>query len=117
MIRRPPRSTLFPYTTLFRSKVEIAKRHLMPKQTEANGLKPSEWSVTDDALRDLIRYYTREAGVRNLEREIGGLARKAVREIVAKKTKKVALTAKTLHKFAGVRKVRYGEGAAEDRKR
>jgi endopeptidase La len=59
-------------------KVEIAKRHLMAKVTEANGLKDGEWSVTDEALRDLMRYYTREAGVRNLEREIGGLARKAV---------------------------------------
>ena len=66
-------------------KVEIAKRHLMAKQSEANGLKAGEWSVTEEALRDLVRYYTREAGVRSLEREIGGLARKAVREIVAKK--------------------------------
>src|SRR4028119_238427 len=53
-------------------QIEIAKRHLMAKQTEANGLKPGEWSVSDDALRDLVRYYTREAGVRNLAREIGG---------------------------------------------
>ncbi|WP_149537350.1 endopeptidase La [Siccirubricoccus phaeus] len=95
-------------------KVEIAKRHLIPKQTEANGLKPGEWSVSDEALRDLVRYYTREAGVRNLEREIGGLARKAVREIVSKKAKKVAITVKTLEKFAGVRKFRYGEAEAED---
>src|SRR3712207_3551062 len=95
-------------------KVEIAKRHLIPKQAEANGLKDGEWSLSDDALRDLVRYYTREAGVRNLEREIGGLARKAVREIVAKKSKKVAITAKTLDKFAGVRKFRYGEAEAED---
>jgi ATP-dependent Lon protease len=95
-------------------KVEIAKRHLMAKQSEANGLKPGEWSVSEDALRDLVRYYTREAGVRSLEREIGGLARKAVREIVAKKAKKVAITAKNLDKFAGVRKFRYGEAEAED---
>ncbi|MBV1798294.1 endopeptidase La [Siccirubricoccus sp. G192] len=95
-------------------KVEIAKRHLMPKQSEANGLKITEWSVSEDALRDLVRYYTREAGVRSLEREIGGLARKAVREIVAKKSKKVAITAKNLDKFAGVRKFRYGDLEAED---
>ncbi|TDH63872.1 endopeptidase La [Dankookia rubra] len=95
-------------------KVEIAKRHLIAKQSEANGLKDGEWSVTEDALRDLVRYYTREAGVRNLEREIGGLARKAVREIVAKKSKKVTITPKNLDKFAGVRKFRYGEAEAED---
>jgi ATP-dependent Lon protease len=95
-------------------KVEIAKRHLMAKQSEANGLKDGEWSVSEDALRDLVRYYTREAGVRSLEREIGGLARKAVREIVSKKTKKVSITAKNLDKFAGVRKFRYGEAEAED---
>ena len=71
-------------------KVEIAKRHLIPKQSAAHGLKPDEWNITDDALRDLIRYYTREAGVRNLEREIANLARKAVKEIVTKKVKKVS---------------------------
>ena len=95
-------------------KVEIAKRHLMPKQTEANGLKPDEWSVTGEALLDLVRYYTREAGVRSLEREIGNLARKAVKEIVSKKAKKVAITRKNLDKFAGVRKHRYGDVEAED---
>jgi ATP-dependent Lon protease len=95
-------------------KVEIARRHLLPKQSEANGLKPGEWSVSEEALRDLVRYYTREAGVRSLEREVGGLARKAVKEIVSKKAKKVAITAKNLEKFAGVRKFRYGEAEAED---
>ena len=95
-------------------KVEIAKRHLVAKQGEANGLKPEEWQVTDDALRDLIRYYTREAGVRSLEREIAKLARKAVMEIVTKKSKKVAFTRKNLDKFAGVRVFRYGETEAED---
>jgi ATP-dependent Lon protease len=77
-------------------------------------LKPGEWSVSEEALRDLVRYYTREAGVRSLEREVGGLARKAVKEIVSKKAKKVAITAKNLDKFAGVRKFRYGEAEAED---
>jgi len=95
-------------------KVEIAKRHLIPKQTEANGLKESEWSISEDALRDLVRYYTREAGVRNLEREIGNLARKAVKEIVSKKAKKISITVKNLDKFAGVRKFRYGEAESED---
>jgi ATP-dependent Lon protease len=95
-------------------KVEIARRHLIPKQTDANGLKPLEWSISTDALRDLVRYYTREAGVRSLEREIGNLARKCVKEIVSKKAKKVAITVKNLDKFAGVRKFRYGEAEAED---
>ncbi len=95
-------------------KVEIAKRHLMKKVAEANGLKDGEWSVSDSAIRDLIRYYTREAGVRSLEREIAGLARKAVKEIVSKQSKKVAITHKNLEKFAGVRKFRYGEAEAED---
>ena len=95
-------------------KVEIAKRHLVAKQGEANGLKPEEWSLHDDALKDLIRYYTREAGVRSLEREIAKLARKAVMEIVTKKSKKVAITRKNLEKFAGVRMYRYGETEDED---
>ena len=95
-------------------KVEIAKRHLFSKVSEANGLKDGEWTLADGAIRDLIRYYTREAGVRNLEREISRLARKTVREIVSNKAKKVAITAKNLEKFAGVRKFRYGEAEAED---
>jgi ATP-dependent Lon protease len=95
-------------------KVEIAKRHLIAKQGEAHGLKPDEWHISDDALRDLIRYFTREAGVRNLEREIANLARKAVKEIVTKKTKKVAITMKNVEKYAGVRKFRFGETEAED---
>jgi ATP-dependent Lon protease len=70
--------------------------------------------VTAEALLDLVRYYTREAGVRSLEREIGNLARKAVKEIVSKKAKKVAITRKNLDKFAGVRKHRYGDVEAED---
>ncbi len=95
-------------------KVEIAKRHLVAKQGEANGLKPEEWSIHDEALHDLIRYYTREAGVRSLEREIAKLARKAVMEIVTKKAKKVNFTRKNLDKFAGVRVFRYGETEEED---
>ncbi len=95
-------------------KVEIAKRHLIAKQAEAHSLKGSEWTISDDGLRDLIRYYTREAGVRSLEREIAGLARKAVREIVTNKAKKVTITRKNLDKYAGVRRFRYGETEAED---
>ncbi len=95
-------------------KVEIAKRHLIAKQSEAHGLKTTEWHISDDALRDLIRYYTREAGVRNMEREIANLARKAVKEIVTKKTRKVAITRKNLDKYAGVRRFRFGETEAED---
>ena len=95
-------------------KVEIAKRHLIAKQSEAHGLKPDEWHISEEALRDLIRTYTREAGVRNLERELANLARKAVREIVTKKAKKVAITRKNLDKYAGVPKFRFGETEAED---
>ncbi|MBB5372874.1 endopeptidase La [Acidocella aromatica] len=95
-------------------KVEIAKRHLLPKQSEAHGLKPDEWSVSDDVLHELVRTYTREAGVRNLEREIATLARKAVKEIVTSKTKKVAITKRNLEKFSGVPKYRFGETESED---
>ncbi len=95
-------------------KVEIAKRHLIPKQAEAHSLKMSEWSITEEALRDLIRYYTREAGVRNLEREIANLARKAVKEIVTRKVAKVSFTRKNVEKYAGVRRYHFGETEAED---
>ncbi|WP_119417896.1 endopeptidase La [Desertibaculum subflavum] len=95
-------------------KVEIAKRHLMDKQLKAHGLKKGEWSITDDALRDLIRYYTREAGVRNLEREIASLTRKAIKEIMTGKADKVKVTRANVEKYAGVRKYRYGEIEAED---
>jgi ATP-dependent Lon protease len=95
-------------------KVEIAKRHLIPKQVKAHGLKKSEWNISDDALRDLIRYYTREAGVRNLEREIANLTRKAIKDILMKKIEKVAVTRRTLDKYAGVRRFRFGEAEAED---
>ena len=95
-------------------KIEIAKRHLLEKQTAAHSLKKGEWSVSDDAIRDLVRYYTREAGVRNLERELANLARKAVKELVTKKSKKVSITAKNLEKYAGVQKFRYGEAESED---
>jgi ATP-dependent Lon protease len=90
-------------------KLEIAKRHLISKQIEANGLKKGEFEITDAALRDVIRYYTREAGVRSLEREIATLARKAIKEIVSKTSEKVVITPENLEKFLLVRKYRYGE--------
>ncbi len=90
-------------------KVEIARRHLIGKQVEAHGLKNEEWSISDSGLRDIIRYYTREAGVRNLEREIANLIRKATREIVQKGTKRIAITRRNLEKYAGVRRFRFGE--------
>ncbi|APZ54420.1 endopeptidase La [Salipiger abyssi] len=93
-------------------KLEIAKRHLLDKQIKAHGLKKGEFSVTDGALTDILRYYTREAGVRNLEREIARLTRKAVTKIVKKEAEKVEVTSENLSDFLGVRKFRYG--LAED---
>jgi ATP-dependent Lon protease len=98
-------------------KVEIAKRHLIPKQIEAHGLKKAEWAISEDALRDVIRFYTREAGVRNLEREIANLTRKAIKDILTKKAGKdgkVAVTRRNLDKYAGVRRFRFGEAESED---
>src|SRR5712675_517653 len=95
-------------------KVAIARKHLLTKQIEANGLKEGELDLSDDAVRDLVRYYTREAGVRNLEREIANLARKATKEILMKGSTKVKIRAKNLDKYAGVRRFRYGEAELED---
>src|SRR5579862_2797571 len=95
-------------------KVEIAKRHLIPKEMAAHGLKDDEWKITDEGLRDMIRYHTREAGVRNLEREIANLSRKAVKEIMSNKAKSVEVTSENLGDYAGVRKYRYGEIEGED---
>jgi ATP-dependent Lon protease len=95
-------------------KVEIARRHLIPKQMTAHGIRKSEWNISEDAIRDLIRYYTREAGVRNLEREIANLTRKAIKDILMKKADKVAVTRRNLAKYAGVRRFRFGEAEAED---
>ncbi|MGH6929090.1 MAG: AAA family ATPase, partial [Dongiaceae bacterium] len=95
-------------------KVEIAQRHLLPKQVKEHGLKKGEWSISEDALRDIIRYYTREAGVRNLEREIANLARKSIKEILMKNLKKIVISRRNLEKFAGVRRFRFGEAELED---
>lgn len=95
-------------------KIEIAKRHLISKQVEANGLRAGEWRISDEALRDLIRRYTREAGVRNLERELANLARKAVREIEMGQSETVAVDLDNLGEYAGVWKHRFGEADLED---
>ena len=95
-------------------KREIAKQHLIPKQIEGHGLRKGEFKVTDTALTEVIRTYTREAGVRNLEREIAKLARKAVTEIVKKQGKAVEVTPEKLEDYLGVKRFRYGLAEKED---
>ncbi len=95
-------------------KIQIAKRHLIPKVQKDTGLRKGEWTVEDDAVRDLIRYYTREAGVRNLEREIANLARKSLKEISTSDKTEITITPENLGDMAGVRKFRYGEAESED---
>ena len=98
-------------------KIEIAKRHLLPKIFNENGVKKNELDISEDAIRDIIRYYTREAGVRNLERELSTIARKAVKDILLgkdKKEKTVKVTAKNLEKYLGVIKYRFGEAEEKD---
>ena len=94
-------------------KVEIAERHLVAKQIEAHGLKKGEFTLETEALLDLVRYYTREAGVRTLEREIARLARKSLRQILEGKTKSVTINSENLSDFAGVRKYRFGVAEEE----
>ena len=94
-------------------KVEIAKRHLLPKQIAEHGLKKGEFELTEDGLRDLIRYYTREAGVRTLERELARLARKSLRKILEKEVESVSITPDNLSDFAGVRKFKHGMSEEE----
>ncbi|MBT3790196.1 MAG: endopeptidase La [Alphaproteobacteria bacterium] len=95
-------------------KAEIAKQYLIPKQRENHGLSEEEWSISESGLRDLIRYYTREAGVRNLEREIASLTRKATKEILQKKSEHVQVTKRNIDKYLGPRRFRYGEAESED---
>ena len=95
-------------------KVEIAKQHLIPKQMEAHGLKASEWSLSEKALRTLIRHYTREAGVRNLEREIAGLSRKTTRDILQHQRERVGVTMRNLEKYAGIPRFRASEIEEKD---
>ena len=94
-------------------KVEIAQRHLVEKQVKAHGLKKGEFTLTEEALRDLIRYYTREAGVRTLEREIAKLCRKSLRQILEKKATSVTITPDNLGDFSGVRKFKHGVSEEE----
>ncbi len=90
-------------------KFNIVSRYLIPKQLKNNGLKDAELSISEGAIRDIIRYYTREAGVRSIEREVAKIARKVVKEILLdKKTKKVAVTTRNIEKYLGVRRFRYG---------
>ena len=95
-------------------KVQIAQRHLIPKQMEAHGLKPEEMVFAEDGLRGIIRHYTREAGVRTLERELAKVARKSLRRILEGKVEKVELTEANLDEYLGVRRYRYGVGEEED---
>jgi ATP-dependent Lon protease len=95
-------------------KVEIARKHLIPNAVSKHGLDSKEWSIDDDALLLMIRRYTREAGVRNLERELSTLARKAVKELMISKKKSVKVTEKSLEEFLGVPKYRYGEIETDD---
>ncbi|MDE1566627.1 endopeptidase La [Aquabacter sediminis] len=95
-------------------KLEIARKHLIPNAVQKHGLKGKEWAIDDAALLTVIRRYTREAGVRNLEREISNLVRKAVKELVISKKKSVKVTEKNLETFLGAPRFRYGEIDAED---
>ena len=95
-------------------KLEIAKRHLIPKAMEHHGLQAKEFEVTEEAMYEVVRRYTREAGVRSLEREVNSLARKAVKEIITSKKKKIQVTPEVVHQYLGVPKYRYGEAERED---
>ena len=97
-------------------KMNIAKRYLLPKQMKNNGLKEDELKVSDPALLDIVRYYTREAGVRNLEREVAKISRKAVKQLLLKKEQSsVSVTPKNLDRFLGVKRHRYGKAEDLDR--
>jgi ATP-dependent Lon protease len=95
-------------------KREIAKQHLIPKQIKNHGLKAKEFELTDGALTDIVRYYTREAGVRNLEREIAKVARKSLTKIIRKEVEDVTVTSENIDDFLGVRKFRFGLAEEKD---
>lgn len=96
-------------------KVNIAQKHLIPKQMKLNGVKAQELSINEDAVRDVIRYYTREAGVRNLERELAKLCRKVVKELLgSKSTKKLTISSQNIDQYLGVRQYRFGLAEEED---
>lgn len=95
-------------------KLAICKKHLLPKQITEHGLKSNEFEIDDAAIIHLIRTYTQEAGVRNLEREVANLCRKSVREIMSGKSKQIKITADNLGKYAGIKRFRYGEAEEAD---
>src|SRR5262249_38272923 len=95
-------------------KIEIAKRHLIPKVLKEHALDTKEFSIDDEGLKTIIRRYTREAGVRNLERELATLARKSVKELILSKKKSIKIGAKQIEDFLGVPKFRYGEAELTD---
>jgi len=90
-------------------KLEIAKRYLIPKQIKDNGLKDNEWAIDDVSIKNIIRHYTRESGVRSLEREISKLTRKAIKDIVTKKENKIEIKENNVDEYLGVKKFKYGE--------
>jgi ATP-dependent Lon protease len=95
-------------------KVEIARRHLLPKIEQNHGLKKAEFEIEDEAVRTIIRRYTREAGVRNLERELSTLSRKVIKELLTSEAKSIKVTPENLEKYLGVTRYRYGEIEGED---
>ena len=90
-------------------KVQIAIKHLIPKQVKKHGLKDEEWSISEAGIRELIRHYTKESGVRNLEREIANLARKAIKDILMEETDTIKVTRRNIEKYLGVKRFRHGE--------
>ena len=96
-------------------KIEIAKKYLIPKQIKDSGLKEGEWSIDDDSIKAIVRHYTRESGVRSLERELSKLARKAVKDIVTNKESKVDIQKSNISNYLGVAKFKYGEVDQDDR--
>ena len=95
-------------------KVQIAIRHLIPKQVKSHGLKDDEWSISDSGIREVIRHYTKESGVRNLEREIANLARKAVKDILMGEAETIKVTRRNIEKYLGVKRFRHGEIEHDD---
>jgi len=96
-------------------KLEIAKKYLIPKQIKDSGLKDAEWSIDDDSVKNIIRHYTRESGVRSLERELSKLTRKAVKEIVTSKNIAVDIKSSNIENYLGVQKFKYGEIEEDDK--
>ena len=95
-------------------KVEIANRHLIPKQIEKHGIKEGEWAISNSGIREVIRYYTKESGVRNLERELANLIRKAVKEILMEKAETIKISKRNIVKYLGVKRFRFGEIEQDD---